>query len=231
MESVLKLFLFLVVLGLALYLPTYYWVKRKLRNEPPLAQQIRVTKPGLIVFVILGVISILGVGYRYSYPESAFSQLFDLPGKRTIYLLLMTLAVMAIGSFLHLFGLRLFEKKELVDYNNVTTSRGSAESTAVSRDIVDAVSRKKRILPQLFILLWLSVLTYDSEFNNGVFFHAWVDGHIVALYLLCLPFFGIIAWRNIVKIKTRDTDNKLWIIVSLMGILWSVYGLIGQGPK
>lgn len=101
LEAGLSLF----VLGVVLYIPAHFWVKRKLRKEPELAKQ-RVTKPGFIVYGAMVAALMLGLGVKH---------MEGIPGPNAIVGLIVVGIFAPVAGILHAFGIKLVEKIKTKD--------------------------------------------------------------------------------------------------------------------
>jgi len=114
LEAVIVIGLFTLILGVVLYVPARYFIRRKLRKNPRYAKQ-RVTKVGLFVFGIMVVILMCGFSLQYLAPESWLGQLVTTAKGRLAYGLLVVAVFWSVEIFLSRKGIKIIEKEKTDD--------------------------------------------------------------------------------------------------------------------
>ena len=98
-----------LILGVVLYVPSRFLIRRKLRKDPRYAHQ-RVTKVGLFVFGMMVFILVCGFSLEYLAPESRFGQLVRTAKGRLIDGLLVAAVFWTVEILLRRKGIRPIEK-------------------------------------------------------------------------------------------------------------------------
>lgn len=123
-KAILAIALPMLLMGVALYIPAHFWVKRKLRTErqiaiygpnSPIDTDIEVTKTGFIVFGFLVGVGMFGVSLEYLAPESTLGQFVSLPGGKALYGLCLVLVFMPVITILEKAGIKILTRKKKKD--------------------------------------------------------------------------------------------------------------------
>ena len=106
---------FTLVLGIMLYIPARWWIKRKLREHPNSNVTLRVTRAGFVFSVVFVVLLMLGFSQEFLVPESGLGQFVGSSIGRLLFVTLMGAVFWLLEVVLKSKGVMLVERKEPKD--------------------------------------------------------------------------------------------------------------------
>ena len=99
-----------LALGVLLYVPARFWVKRKLRAEPDSHPKLRLTKLGWVLICAMVFLFIGGFSLQYLAPESLLGQFVKTSSGRFLYAATLALVFWLVEAALKARGIKLTKK-------------------------------------------------------------------------------------------------------------------------
>lgn len=111
-EALIIIGLFTLSLGVLIFVPAWFWAKRKLHDHPAARTKIKMTKAGLFLIPLFIVILICGLLMDFLAPESILGQFVKTPGGRFLYLMIVVSIFWGLEAILRSKGIKLIEHRD-----------------------------------------------------------------------------------------------------------------------
>ena len=102
--------LFVLTLGILLYVPARIWAKRKLRDDPKSHQELILTKVGWVLISMAILVILGGFSTQYLAPESAIGRFVKTSSGKFIYLAAVAFVFYLIESALKARGIKMIKE-------------------------------------------------------------------------------------------------------------------------
>jgi small-conductance mechanosensitive channel len=106
-EAFVVIGLFILVLGVLLFVPAWIWVKRKQRAEPGKQAKVKLSKVGWTLIWVMLTILIGGLLMDYMAPESLMGRFVKMPVGRFLYLVIVAVVFWIVEAALKARGIKL----------------------------------------------------------------------------------------------------------------------------